>query len=831
MPESPRKLNARVPRDLDVVCLKCLEKDPQRRYASADALAQDLNRLLAGMPIAARPVGSTARLWMWCRRNPVAAGAAGLVATSLVVVAVISLLYAGQQKRMAEAKSLYAEEQKRHAEERGRYASKQAELAATNDRLAKSLAKESDKLERSLIDSNRRLAITFFERAQRFLDSGEVDVGLLWLVETWRYATRADDRDWQRLARANLSFWRAQCQMPKYIFFHTEAVWGTAFSPDGKTLLSWTSDGTAWLWDCGTGLPRGAPLAHEDRVHSVAFSPDGETVLTAGGSEVRFWEVANGDLVDKLPHRLFTSYRIPPASRRVAPAFDLILSAAFSPDGKNVLTGGMRNGAQRWDVAKLREIGERLLHRAPIHTVAFSPDGKTMLTVASNVARIWDAATHEPVGQPLKHQDAISAAAYAPDGKTVLTGSYDGIARLWDVTKAEPIGLPMAHEGRVRSVAFSPDGQTVLTGSADKTARLWDVTTTQVVGQPMTHRGDVTSVAFSPDGNTVVTASADKTARLWDSATTQQLGRPMTHRGEVTSVAFSPDGKTVLTGSSDKTARLWQADRGRPVGRPIDHQGDSVTVIFSPNGRAVLTVGGPTLRLWDAFTGRPIGVPIVDRAAFGSVAISPDGKTILTGSKNNLANRWDAATSQPIAQPLVHQAPVSFVGFSPDGKTAVTGSDQTARLWGVASGKPIGKPMAHPKLSRFTHIPQRSGWAPIGQFSPCSAPTAEQFSRWASTRPHGSGTRPQACPSVSQWRIQVHSFSRVSALTVRLYSPVARVSIGAGMLPPVSPSVSHRRISPRSIPRCSSMTREHFSVLEIRCSVGTSRPVPQSASQ
>jgi tetratricopeptide (TPR) repeat protein len=138
-PDPPRKHNSRVPRDLEVICLKCLEKDPRRRYASADALAEDLKRWLAGEPIEARPVGSTARFWMWCRRNPIAAGASGLMAASLVAVATLSLLYARQQTHLAIARKLYADEQSRRADEQAESTARLASLAVKLEREGQAL--------------------------------------------------------------------------------------------------------------------------------------------------------------------------------------------------------------------------------------------------------------------------------------------------------------------------------------------------------------------------------------------------------------------------------------------------------------------------------------------------------------------------------------------------------------------------------------------------------------------------------------------------------------------------------------------------------------------
>jgi len=208
---------------------------------------------------------------------------------------------------------------------------------------------------------------------------------------------------------------------------------------------------------------------------------------------------------------------------------------------------------------------ERLVlkgHENYVLSAAFSPDGKRIVTTSGDwTARLWNSETGKPIGEPLKgHVNSVQSAAYSPDGKRIVTASADNTARLWNGETGEPIGEPLkAHEDAVNTAAFSPDGKRIVTASVDNTAWLWDAETGQPIGEPLKgHGATVQSAAFSPDGKRIVTASWDKTARLWDGETGKPIRGLLTRGDRLESVAFSPKGKRIVTAPDDKTARLLE---------------------------------------------------------------------------------------------------------------------------------------------------------------------------------------------------------------------------------------------------------------------------------
>ena len=217
-------------------------------------------------------------------------------------------------------------------------------------------------------------------------------------------------------------------------------------------------------------------------------------------------------------------------------------------------------------------IGASLTHPSVVSAAAFSPDGKRLVTgCMDNNARLWDAATGAPIGPPLAHSDGVLTVAFSPDGKTVATGGLDNTAQLWGATTGRPRGLPVRHSAWVRQVAFSPDGTTVVTTSADKTARLRNAASGQAIVQPMVHPGYVESAAFSPDGKMVVTLTGayDTAAQLWDVATGEPIGPPLPFAspeyGAAVGVTFSDDGRFVVACDRMRTQH-WDAPAAREEG-------------------------------------------------------------------------------------------------------------------------------------------------------------------------------------------------------------------------------------------------------------------------
>ncbi|KAH8587315.1 hypothetical protein B0O99DRAFT_678190 [Bisporella sp. PMI_857] len=300
-------------------------------------------------------------------------------------------------------------------------------------------------------------------------------------------------------------------------------------------------------------------------------------------------------------------------------------------------------------------------HTDRVTSVAFSPDGKQIVSGSyDTTVRRWDAVTGQQLLPALEgHTNAVTSVAVSPDGKQIVSGSYDTTVRRWDAVTGQQL-LPAleGHTDTVTSVAVSPDGKQIVSGSDDTTVRRWDaVTGQQLLPALEGHTDTVTSVAVSPDGKQIVSGSWDTTVRRWDAVTGQQLLPALEgHTDTVTSVAVSPDGKQIVPAAA---ARL-------------EGHTDAVTsVAVSPDGKQIVSGSyDTTVRRWDAVTGQQL-LPALEghTNTVTSVAVSPDGKQIVSGSWDTTVRRWDAVTGQQLLPALEgHTDTVTSVAVSPDGQ-------------------------------------------------------------------------------------------------------------------------------------------------------------------
>jgi WD40 repeat protein/serine/threonine protein kinase len=659
-PVSPSQLRPRLPRDLATICMKCLEKEPHKRYASALLLAEDLRRFRDSEPILARPVGTAGRLWRWSRRRPLLAGMAAALVLSLVGgLAGMSVLWlqAEALRRSAESHAVTADLRRQEAE---------ANLYFS--RLAQA-----------------RLAwrLNDVEETQQLLEQCVPEPGATdWRGWEWRYLTSlgasalttiptvhahvqsvAFSPDGRQLllgggdpyqlsgARGDAQVWNlaplwdagGTPEPIRTLADEPDLIFSLACSQDGKILATGSRKGAIHLWDAQGGLKLAALAGHSVRIVTVAFNADSSRLVSVDASgKAKVWDVRTGA-------RLL---ECPAGWARFSPTGDSLLASPPPGDQTGVVT--------RWDVAGGRALGTLALG---VQRWELSPDGQLLVAWDNRGVRIVDAATGKVTAVLSGHAGEVREARFSPDGLHVATAGADKTVRLWNGRTGSEEMVLRGHVGRVGCVAFHPSGRYLASGGHQPgDVRIWDLTRQPefftsggVTGLPhslpLDNFGPALALGFGPGNQTVRVVYRDQAIQTYDprGVPLDEPTRwvPLVHAGPISlrAAALSADGRQLAGPISEDQTQvcIWDADSGERRQVLHGHTLPVTHMAWSRDGNRLVTTAvvrtqprsRREVRIWDVSASTwlasfqlaeaPAAMPTVFN---GVAALSPDGALV-----------------------------------------------------------------------------------------------------------------------------------------------------------------------------------------------------------
>jgi eukaryotic-like serine/threonine-protein kinase len=717
-------------RDLQTICLKCLEKDPARRYSSAAALAEDLELWREGKPIQARPVTALERAVKWARRKPAWAAFAGTAALATLTIIL--------------------------------------GLAWFDLRLREKNREVSQRVMRLNIQSGASLEA-----------EGDLTRAMLYFAEALRLAEANRSSNEVEMLRLRFDSLFGRTPRLVHLWLHEGGANDAEINPKGTRIISAGNDAVVRVRDTGTGLDVLPPLPHTNPVRKAFFSPDGHFIATVDSkARARLWNGANGNAVTtsfvlrsasvlsdfgpaplafdsnsawcayagptdlellQLTNRValrrstvtgsprFVSFR--PGRDQLAVATDgglelwnvsvgsprriisqsgLVQWLEFDQEGRRLIAINLRGRAEIWDQLDTQPVSVSLetASTSPILEAGFLEHDRRGYTVnLASTLRVWDL-----TGNGLSHSFLIPTLegirSFAASNQFATFG-LDGSISFYEISGAR-IGPRLWHGGALTSISLDRVGRMLAAACQDGSVRVWELPAMTAPG-PALNRWELPTMAGAQ--GEIRFSAAGNVLRLFVSGRTQDLSRIQTGDA-IVRAALSPLGDSVamlVSRSSRRRAlEIWNTNGTLRFRFPEDGDDfhEAHTFKFSPDGtRLVVGVTRANLTgaavILDPVTGKQVQPPLEHVAPVRSIDIDPSGLRLLTGCDDGAARVWTLGREQPSSQPISHGAPVTITRFSQDGRYFVlAGLDASfrprfAQVWSANDLKPVTPKLWH----------------------------------------------------------------------------------------------------------------------------------------
>jgi WD40 repeat protein/tRNA A-37 threonylcarbamoyl transferase component Bud32 len=727
-PRAPSTLDARVDCDLETICLRCLEKEPARRYSSAATLADELERWLRHEPIHARPSTLWGRTAKWAKRRP---ASAALIAVSLGAIATIFILTLFKN---AQLKAEAREAELRRAEsllQDGNALAAVNRFAEAKDRLNQSRGISLETRTSPLSAELSLMEVYRVSPPPLLTLTGHVGKVTCVACGIDQHTLFSGGQD------GTIRIWSFPMgRLEATVNAHADGVECLVISPDGNYCVSGGMDQQIRIWDA-----RRIPLAplktlasHKSRVSSVAFSQQGDLFASASWDRtIQVWKISSSNTVERVrkirtDQNQISSIGFTPGPPRIFaaskdkglqlwnlddlehptpfPAYPGALRVACSREGTVVLAGQLPGGISLLDTAS-GETMKAWWTESPVTAVAFSSHGGRLVSGASdgNVS-IWDVPS--PLKDPLvvlsEHQDLVAGLAMFADQRLAVSASYDGTLRVWDTNPGQEVPTFTEKSSFVSRAVFSSDGQLIAIAGNEGKLSLRDAADGELLVSYIGHSNLVVDVALSSDGKRIASAGEDGTVRIWDLETAKELHLFRTPGKTVSSVVFSPDGKLLLggegsstnldsksSGSLEPVIHVWETEAGREINKLTGHSGGVLTMGFSADAGEFWSVGGEGKGFrWKTSTWQRINTLDLDTNGVTRAALGHDATLCAVIGDREGMMVWDLISGQKLHSFGNFKEQPSCIAISADGSMLLSGMNNAhMRLWDLVSDREI----------------------------------------------------------------------------------------------------------------------------------------------